>query len=67
MTDYFESKILFLSELQLGKLLLVDVGLGKVDTVTKQDRTRKAPTPGCDSIIVSFFFLQEQFDVFAFF
>jgi hypothetical protein len=56
--------MLFVSELQLGKLLLVNVGLGKVDTVTKQDQTRKAPTPGFDSIIVSFFFYK-QTDVFC--
>ena len=33
--------------------MLVEVGLGEVETVTKEDRTRKAPATGFDSIIVS--------------
>ncbi|XP_076440293.1 uncharacterized protein LOC143279885 isoform X2 [Babylonia areolata] len=35
----------------LGKLVVVEVGLGEVETVTKEDRTRKAPSAGHDSII----------------
>ncbi|XP_052777433.1 uncharacterized protein LOC128214809 isoform X2 [Mya arenaria] len=36
---------------KLGSLLRVEVGIGKVETVVKQDRTRKAPSAGHDSII----------------
>ncbi|KAK7503980.1 hypothetical protein BaRGS_00004712 [Batillaria attramentaria] len=36
----------------LGKLLLAEVGLGAVETVTKEDRTRKVPASGMDSVIV---------------
>ncbi|GFO03135.1 hypothetical protein PoB_002964000 [Plakobranchus ocellatus] len=35
----------------LGKLLEVRVGLGRVETVMKYDRTRKAPSKGHDSVI----------------
>ncbi|KAK3756128.1 hypothetical protein RRG08_033012 [Elysia crispata] len=35
----------------LGKLLEVRVGLGRVETVMKYDRTRKEPTKGHDSVI----------------
>ncbi|GFS22872.1 hypothetical protein ElyMa_005120000 [Elysia marginata] len=35
----------------LGKLLEVRVGLGRVETVMKYDRTRKNPTNGHDSVI----------------
>ncbi|XP_041358936.1 uncharacterized protein LOC121375513 [Gigantopelta aegis] len=35
----------------LGKLLLAEVGLGTVETVIKEDRTRKRPKDGFDSII----------------
>lgn len=38
---------------QLGKLVLAEVGLGAVETITKSDRTRKKPSDGMDSIIVS--------------
>ncbi|XP_067678316.1 uncharacterized protein [Haliotis asinina] len=34
-----------------SKLVLVEVGLGKVETVTKQDRTRQQCSPNFDSII----------------
>ncbi|XP_069127869.1 uncharacterized protein [Argopecten irradians] len=33
------------------KILLVEVGLGRIETITKQDRTRKSPSIGHDSII----------------
>ena len=33
--------------------MLVEVGLGEVETVTKEDRTRRVPATGFDSIIVS--------------
>ncbi|XP_050402209.1 uncharacterized protein LOC126818717 [Patella vulgata] len=36
----------------LGKLILAEVGLGAVQTVTKPDRSRLEPGDGCDSIIV---------------
>ncbi|PVD23579.1 hypothetical protein C0Q70_16851 [Pomacea canaliculata] len=36
----------------LGKLVLAEVGLGAVETITKSDRTRKKPSDGMDSIIV---------------
>ena len=39
--------------LQSGNLLKVEVGIGNVETVIKQDRTRTGPSPGYDSIIVS--------------
>ncbi|KAJ8040738.1 hypothetical protein HOLleu_15125 [Holothuria leucospilota] len=34
----------------LGKLLLVEVTIGKAETITCQDKTRTAPTKGYDSI-----------------
>ena len=39
---------------QQEKILYVEVGLGNIETVSKQDKTRKSPSgPGFDSIIVS--------------
>lgn len=38
---------------QLGKILEVRVALGKVETVMKQDRTRRVPSQGFDAIFVS--------------
>ncbi|XP_071799543.1 uncharacterized protein [Asterias amurensis] len=35
----------------LGKLLLVDIGLGKTESVIKKDNTRTAPPEGFDSIV----------------
>ncbi|KAL8580354.1 hypothetical protein ACOMHN_037453 [Nucella lapillus] len=35
----------------LGKLMVVEVGLGEVETVTKENRTRKTPSDGHNSII----------------
>ena len=34
-------------------MLLVEVGLGKVETVTEKDSQRKSPSSGYDSILVS--------------
>jgi hypothetical protein len=34
-------------------VLLVEVGLGKVETVTDKDSQRKSPSSGYDSILVS--------------
>jgi len=34
-------------------VLLVEVGLGKVETVTDEDSQRKSPSSGYDSILVS--------------
>ena len=38
---------------QLGKLLEVKVGLGKVETLMRYDRTRQTPSGDHDSVIVS--------------
>lgn len=35
-----------------GKVLLVEVGLGKVETVTEKDSQRKSPSSGYDSILI---------------
>lgn len=48
-----EILILMHTTQQLGKLVLAEVGLGAVETITKSDRTRKKPSDGMDSIIVS--------------
>ena len=49
---YYYIMYLFSSSLQLGKLLLNDVGLGKTESVIKKDNTRTAPPEGFDSIVV---------------
>ena len=38
--------------LQLGKLIIAEVGLGNIESVTTKDRKRKAPQDGHDSIVV---------------